>query len=67
MIRTETLDNLIRHYSDTGMKIRQVETGIVYEDAIDVLPCRYTYEETDEPVEGSGAEEILNVLLGGET
>jgi hypothetical protein len=30
--------------------IRQVETGIVYYDAVDVLPCKYTYEETDEPI-----------------
>ena len=42
---------LIRTYSDLGMKIRQVETGYVYDDAVDVSPCRYTYEETDEPIE----------------
>lgn len=40
----------VRHYSDEGYKIRQVETGIIYEDAVDVLPCRYTYEETEEPI-----------------
>lgn len=40
----------VRHYSDQQLKIRQVETGIVYEDAVDVLPCRYTYEETNEPI-----------------
>lgn len=51
MIVSENLENnRIRHYSDSGMKIRQVETGIVYDDAVDVLPCKYTYEETDEPV-----------------
>ena len=45
-ILTEKLENnLIRHYSDTGKKIRQVETGIVYEEAIDLKPCRFTYEE----------------------
>ena len=40
-----------RRYSDSGMKLRQVETGILYDDAVDVIPCRYTYEETDVPVE----------------
>ena len=42
---------LIRHYSDTGMMLLQVETGIEYSDAVDVVPCRYTYKETDKPVE----------------
>jgi len=30
--------------------IRQAETGYTYEEAIDVLPCPYTYEETEEPL-----------------
>lgn len=52
MIVTELVDDntRIHHYSDAGYKIRQIETGIVYYDAVDVLPCRYTYEETDEPI-----------------
>lgn len=41
-----------RHtYSDTGYRIRQVETGIVYDDAVDPLSSSYTYEETDELIE----------------
>lgn len=49
MIVAEKLnDKFIRHYSDSGKRIRQVETGVVYDDAVDVLPCRYTYVETDE-------------------
>ena len=52
MIVSENLENdRIRHYSDSGKRIRQVETGIIYDDAVDVLPCKYTYEETDEPVQ----------------
>lgn len=51
MIVTETIDDRIRHYSDRGMKIRQVETGKLYEDAVDIVPCPYTYVETDEPIE----------------
>ena len=40
-----------RRYSDKNVKLRQIETGNVYEDAVDVIPCRYTYEETDIPIE----------------
>lgn len=40
----------IKHYSDRGMMIRQIETGIIYEEAEDNIPCRYTYEETNEPI-----------------
>lgn len=36
-------------YSDTYY-IRQIETGELYIDAIDICPCPYTYEETDEPL-----------------
>ena len=41
---------LIVTRSDQGMKIRQNETGIIYDVAIDI-PNRYTYSETDEPIE----------------
>jgi hypothetical protein len=40
----------VRHYSDRNMRILQVETGRVYDDAVDRVPCKYTYEETDEPI-----------------
>lgn len=40
----------VHHYSDAGMMIRQIETDILYEDAVDTMPCKYTYEETDEPI-----------------
>ena len=52
MIKTELLKNgtLIRHCSDNGVKLLQVETGIMYDEAIDIIPCKYTYEETNEPV-----------------
>lgn len=56
MIVTEYVENgsRIRHYSDIGMKIRQVETGVIYDDAVDVLDAGYTYEETDLPIEDDG-------------
>ena len=58
MIKTELLNDgtLIKHYSDSGFVLLQVETGAKYADPIDVVPCIYTYEETDELVEGE--EEI---------
>lgn len=64
-------DTLVRHYSDSGMMIRQVETGVLYSDAVDVIPCRYTYEETDTPVEQTAedlqdAAQAAKILLGME-
>ena len=45
------IKNLVRHYAKDvqGNKyyIRQVETGVLYDEAIDVYPCRYTYEVTN--------------------
>lgn len=53
MIQTELLNNgtLIKHYSDKGVLLVQNETGFKYSDPIDVIPCPYTYSETDEPIE----------------
>lgn len=52
MVNTELLKDgtLIRHYSDMGKMILQVETGIMYTEAVDVVPCLYTYEESDTPI-----------------
>lgn len=58
-------NNLVKHYSDSGVKIRQMETDIVYVDATDIKPCRFTYEETDIPIDDdTTAEELLNILTG---
>lgn len=59
MIVSEIIENgkRILHYSDQSLKILQVETGRVYESAVDVLPCAYTYEETDQPIEDTEATE----------
>lgn len=49
-----TLDDgtkLIRRYSDRKMRIRQVETGYIYDEAVDVDGAPYTYIETDIPIE----------------
>lgn len=52
MIIVELVDDGTRErrYSDGNVMIRQIETGILYEDAVDVIPCRYTYEESDVPI-----------------
>ena len=44
-------DTRERRYSDKKMKLRQIETQVLYDDAVDVIPCRYTYEETDIPID----------------
>lgn len=36
--------------SSLGLKIRQEQTGAVFDEAVDVENAPYTYTETDEPV-----------------
>ena len=43
--------NLYRTYSDQGLKIKQLETGRVYDQAIDVEGAPFTYVETDLPID----------------
>jgi hypothetical protein len=38
--------------SDSNKKIKQVSTGIVYDDAMDLKTNQMEYEETDEDIEG---------------
>ena len=44
-------DRLVKHTSDRGVMMLQKETGLLYPEAVDVIPCRYTYEETEIPIE----------------
>lgn len=54
MIKTEIIENngrkYVKTYSDNNVWINQIETGIHYEEAIDVYPCKYTYEETTDKI-----------------
>lgn len=52
--------NLYCTYSDTNHYIKQVETGYVYSEAVDVEDASYTYIETEDviEVEESKAENI---------
>ena len=64
-------ENTVLHYSNNGKKIRQIETGFLFEEAGDSIPCPYTYEETDIPVdpvvpeeEEISLEEALDIIMG---
>ena len=54
MIKQEkvTINNkeLLHTYSDNNKYILQVETNFKYNEAYDVIPCRYTYTETEEEI-----------------
>ena len=57
---------LVKTYSDAGMYVRQIETGVLYDSATDV-PGRYTYEESDVPLDDDiTPEEALAILMGEE-
>ena len=66
--------NLYRTYSDSKLLIRQVETGNVYAEAIDVESATYTYEETGMPIDAdeltdmrlSAVERSINIITGQE-
>ena len=42
--------DLIRTYSSAGFKIMQVDTGFIYDEAIDIANTTNTYVETDDPI-----------------
>lgn len=66
--------NLYRTYSDSKLMIKQVETGDVYTEAIDVENAAYTYEETGMPIDAdestemrlSAVERSINIITGQE-
>ena len=54
MIKQEkiTINNkeLLHTYSDNNKYILQVETNVKYDEAYDIIPCKYTYKETKEEI-----------------
>lgn len=69
MVCSEIIDNMVvRHYSDRDKMLRQIETDTLWVDAVDVLPCRFTYEETDIPIEEEASiedkAEAYDILMG---
>ena len=47
-----TINNkeLLHTYSDNNKYILQVETNTKYDEAYDIIPCKYTYKETKEKI-----------------
>ena len=65
MIKTETIGNFIRTYSDRGMKIHGGSPEGDYDEAFDPIGTGRTYTETNIPIEDeTTAEELLNILTG---
>lgn len=72
MIKTENITisgkTFIRTYSDRGMMIHGGSPVADYAEALDPAELGREYTETDIPIESeTDAEEILNILLGGDT
>lgn len=71
VITVQLDENNVLHYSDQGFKIRQIETGDLFNDAGDLIPCVYTYEETNIPIDSIVEEdeeledsEALDIIRG---
>lgn len=52
---------LYRTYSDEHFKIKQLGTGVIYDEAIDIETANYTYEETTEKIQQS--EDLTEIEL----
>lgn len=55
-LKVEKINNrLEKHYAEDENGVRyyilQVETRVEYAEAIDLVPCRYTYKATDKIIE----------------
>lgn len=61
MIVQEFVNDLVYTRSDSGYYIIQNETGLEYEDACDVLPCRYTYSESEELIPKREDNDVYNI------
>ena len=61
MIVQEFINDLLYTHSDSNFYIIQNETGLEYEDAWDVLPCRYTYSESEELIPKREDNDVYNI------
>lgn len=66
------MKDLLETSSDANWKLRQIETGKIYGAVVvDVIPCPYTYEETDEKDESEETiedkAEAYDILMGVES
>ncbi len=62
MIQIEDLGICERRYSSEMVKLRQMETGTLWDDAVDVKPCAFTYEETSIPIDQTATDEELQEI-----
>lgn len=57
MVKYEVLnDKFCKHYSDNNKLIHKSGTEEIYSEAVDLIPCRYEYEETDIDIENMEEE-----------
>lgn len=57
MIIQEQIENdLVKTYSDKGLKIRKIGTDEIYDEAIDPKKFNREYEETDIPIKQTSDE-----------
>lgn len=47
--------DLEKHYAENEngemFYIKQIETGVIYAEAVDVYPCKYSYVATEEKID----------------
>lgn len=70
MIATEIIiakngARMVRTYSDAGYRVKQDQTNIVYDEAIDNENSGYIYTETEESAEVMEPQEALDMAFGG--
>ena len=53
-------NTFLHTYSDSNFYIEQIETGSIYDEPYDVIPCRFTYRETDKLIEKEEGENYGN-------
>lgn len=58
----EVHQNLIKHYAEDEngkkYKIKQIDTGVEYSEAVDIYPCKYTYIATETEAEEEDEEMV---------
>ncbi len=65
MIKTETVNNLVRTWSDLNVKIHGGFPEADYDEAYDPIDSGRTYVETDIPIDEDGTkEEAYDILMG---
>lgn len=57
--------DFVKTYSDSGFMVHGGSPESDYAEAIDPAELNRQYTETDIPIEGTDAEEVVSILLGG--